>query len=481
MALQPCSAGFWDPVPLDSTPKTPAPPARLDYKLSFKDPFYYNGSIPFWKASDNVIKSDDFLRLAPSVPNTRGWVWSERPNPYPEWEAELVFRVTGTQIHGGRGLAFWYTKDSMEDGPVFGSKDKWDGLSIWLDSANPKTHTPTTMVLLNDGTVAMASGGVDPTKHMLGSCSINYRNTPGPAFLRVTYKDKTLTVSIDSLGNGQDFRLCLQKSGIKLPTDYYFGVSAASHSPADDHDVISFELKQLNPPAKTQTLKRPMEDAKIKQGEEFKEIDKEQKKKIEAAEFHIKQMKSAAEGDEVKGETTATLAAIFDTQRRTMENLVLVQMQIEALGAPTPEMLIKGQVPPKDTTESLKDSKNNVDNSAVLDEIKRVASEIQKESEKNIARIEAISQEHERKFKSVTDSLSGLERVLQSLDSRMIVQVNTMQTKMSEMTRESAETKGTMSSIGKYIVYALLIQGFLGVGVYFYWKLRVERNEKKFL
>lgn len=40
-------------------------------------------------------------------------------------------------MHGGRGLAFWYAKENNEPGPVFGSKDKWDGLSVWLDSANP--------------------------------------------------------------------------------------------------------------------------------------------------------------------------------------------------------------------------------------------------------------------------------------------------------------------------------------------------------
>ena len=46
--------------------------------------------------------------------------------------------MKGNNLHGGRGLAFWYAKDPKETGPVFGSKDKWDGLSVWLDSANPR-------------------------------------------------------------------------------------------------------------------------------------------------------------------------------------------------------------------------------------------------------------------------------------------------------------------------------------------------------
>lgn len=50
------------------------------------------------------------------------------------------------------------------------------------------------MVLLNDGTLGFAEG-VDPTKHMLGSCSISFRNTENPVLLKVTYKENTLSVS----------------------------------------------------------------------------------------------------------------------------------------------------------------------------------------------------------------------------------------------------------------------------------------------
>lgn len=83
------------------------------------------------------------------------------------------------------------------------------------------------MVLLNDGTLAFAAG-TDPTKHTLGTCSISYRNSENPAYLKVTYKDNTLTVAMDNGSGGKDYRTCVQKSGIKLPTGYYFGVSVSS-------------------------------------------------------------------------------------------------------------------------------------------------------------------------------------------------------------------------------------------------------------
>lgn len=40
-----------------------------------------------------------------------------------------------------------------------------------------------------------------------------------------------LQVMLDPMGDGKDFRTCMQQS-VSLPTGYYFGVSAASHNPA---------------------------------------------------------------------------------------------------------------------------------------------------------------------------------------------------------------------------------------------------------
>ncbi|KAI7906969.1 legume-like lectin family-domain-containing protein [Cokeromyces recurvatus] len=322
-------AGLWgssnkaDPIKAEANLPF-APISKFDYKLSFKKNFYYNGSIPFWTTGGDILKADDFIRLSPSVPNTKGWIWSEIPNSYNEWEIEIAFKVSGKHLNGGRGLAFWYTKERMEVGPIFGSRDNWNGLGIWLDSANPITHKPSTMILLNDGTIAYASANVDPRKHMLGSCSMSYRNTENPSYLKVSYKEKTLTVSMDTGSGAKDYRICVQKSGIELPVGYYFGISAASHTPADDHDIISFETRQLNPPQKLEHPKRPLEEEKKKRGEEFTGIDEEQKK-----------------------------AAIYDTQRRAIEHIQLVQLQIEALGAPSPDDAISGNYKKVDSSNSL--------------------------------------------------------------------------------------------------------------------------------
>ena len=83
------------------------------------------------------------------------------------------------------------------------------------------------MALLNDGTLAFATR-MDPEGYIIGSCQINYRNTGNvPAHLRVTYTAKTLTVMLDPMGDGKDYRTCIQKTGINLPSGYYFGFSVS--------------------------------------------------------------------------------------------------------------------------------------------------------------------------------------------------------------------------------------------------------------
>lgn len=47
-------------------------------------------------------------------------------------------------------------------------------------------------------------------------------------------------------------------------------------------------------------------------------------------------------GQDYQGETAVNLATIYDTQRRAIEHIQILQLQIEALGAPTPEDAIGG-------------------------------------------------------------------------------------------------------------------------------------------
>lgn len=51
------------------------------------------------------------------------------------WEVTIQFKVHGKAKElFGDGLALWYTKDRMDIGPVFGSRDHFSGLAIILDT-----------------------------------------------------------------------------------------------------------------------------------------------------------------------------------------------------------------------------------------------------------------------------------------------------------------------------------------------------------
>lgn len=55
----------------------------------------------------------------------------------------------------------------------------------------------------------------------------------------------------------------------------------------------------------------------------------------------MKKLRDTSNND-FQGETAVTMAAIYDTQRRTIEHLQILQLQIEALGAPNPEDAVAG-------------------------------------------------------------------------------------------------------------------------------------------
>ena len=73
--------------------------------------------------------------------------------------------------------------------------------------------------------------------------------------------------------------------------------------------------------------------------------------------------------------------------------------------------------------------------------------------------------------------VAGAKGLLRARQNRMNIQ----QKRMNEIGKDSAETRGTMSTLFKYIFYAFGVQAVVGFAIYLYWKLRVERNEKKFL
>uniref|UniRef100_UPI00398EBCE1 protein ERGIC-53 n=1 Tax=Pristiophorus japonicus TaxID=55135 RepID=UPI00398EBCE1 len=231
------------------------PTRRFEYKYSFKGPHlvHSDSTVPFWMHTGNAIPSADQIRITPSLRSQKGSVWTKSKFNSENWEIEVTFRVTGRGRVGADGLALWYTADQGLDGPVFGAADSWNGVGIFFDSFDNdgKKNNPVILVVGNNGQ-HLYDHQNDGTTQALGSCLRDFRNKPYPVRARIIYYRKTLTVMIHNgfTPNNDDYELCARVENMVLPSEGYYGISAATGGLADDHDVLSFLTFRLLEPGK---------------------------------------------------------------------------------------------------------------------------------------------------------------------------------------------------------------------------------------
>ncbi|KAG8964302.1 hypothetical protein FRC05_003852 [Tulasnella sp. 425] len=205
-----------------------------------------------------------------------GWLWSRLPLTPSNYQIDIEFKVwipdtpdvsmdqanlrgdTHEQIGGGSGhlfgdgMAIWLTKSRAEYGPVFGSKDKFEGVGIFLDTYANTRHSysfPRIMAMIGDGRTEYDLGG-DGEKNSAGACSASIRRNDIKTMLRIRYKkDKSLEVLLQYKG-WDEWTPCFEIKNISLPAMPYLGLTAITGEVHDAHDVISIASSSivLNPP-----------------------------------------------------------------------------------------------------------------------------------------------------------------------------------------------------------------------------------------
>ncbi|XP_074140984.1 protein ERGIC-53-like [Sminthopsis crassicaudata] len=213
---------------------TAVPPwhRRFEYKFSFKGPrlAITGQEIPFWSHHGDAIPGMEEVRLAPSMRNKSGIMWTRAAIPFPNWEVEVAFRVSGLGHLGAEGMAVWYTRDRGQSGPALGAPAFWDGVGILFDSFdNDAQNNPVIQILANDGQVPydhLRDGG----GQVLGSCLWDFRNRPYPFRARISYWEEKLQVSVSNgfTTQGAIDEVCAEVGPLLLPAGGYFGVSAAT-------------------------------------------------------------------------------------------------------------------------------------------------------------------------------------------------------------------------------------------------------------
>ncbi|KAF9569953.1 hypothetical protein EC968_002395 [Mortierella alpina] len=418
---------------LDTVP--PAESRRYDYKQSLKKPFMYNGAIPFWGQHGNSFVALDFIRLAPSVPGLKGSVWRSSPNEYKEWEVEFSFKAFGQGQVGGKGLAFWYTQERAIEGPVFGSKDLWKGLGVFMDTSDPANQRSNSVIygIMNDGTKKFPANPTANT-NSFGGCLRDYKNSPVPVVVRVSYVGGTLKVSADTHSKGKKLVTCFEQKDLELPIGYHFGFS-----------------KPL----------RPHEEAMIKQGKEAKvdEKDKETYDEVQKlVEEQEAKLKEETDGPSILS-AAQVAATVSDTQFRIIESLNTIHSKLETLGAP--------MQPPESTSASLEEISRKISSMAA-----------------SLHAMEAVVQgmvDHITKQGGMGGDLGpDITKVLKEELRNLNAKMEDMDSRQSFQHRITQNRLVSSTSWVSYVVFLILLQ-IVAVSVYTWYKKRVEMNEKKFL
>ncbi|CAI9733038.1 integral-membrane VIP36-like [Octopus vulgaris] len=155
-------------------------------------------NIPLWDITGSTMITNNYIRLTSDHQSKQGGIWNSQPVLVRNWELHVQFKVHGAgRTLYGDGFSIWYTRDRMELGPVFGNRDYFSGLAIFLDT---------------------------------------YSNHNGPHNVYIDIDNKNV------------WKECFTVKGVHLPTGYYVGVSAATGELADNHDILSVKFYELEAP-----------------------------------------------------------------------------------------------------------------------------------------------------------------------------------------------------------------------------------------
>nr|KAF6480604.1 lectin, mannose binding 2 [Molossus molossus] len=102
---------------------------------------------------------------------------------------------------------------------------------------------PYISVMVNNGSLSY-DHSKDGRWTELAGCTADFRNRDHDTFLAVRYSRGRLTVMTD-LEDKNEWKNCIDITGVRLPTGYYFGASAGTGDLSDNHDIISMKLFQL--------------------------------------------------------------------------------------------------------------------------------------------------------------------------------------------------------------------------------------------
>ncbi|XP_074066133.1 VIP36-like protein isoform X1 [Macrotis lagotis] len=218
-------------------------------------------SSSLWTLMGNAMVMTQYIRLTPDMQSKQGALWNRVPCYLRDWELQVHFKIhgQGKKNLNGDGFAIWYTKDRMQPGPVFGSKDNFVGLGVFVDTypneeKQQERVFPYVSAMVSNGSLSYDHER-DGRPTELGGCTAMVRNLNHDTFLVIRYVKRRLTIMLDIDGK-HEWRDCIDVPGVRLPRGYFFGTSSVTGDLSDNHDIISLKLFEL-------TVERTPEEEKL--------------------------------------------------------------------------------------------------------------------------------------------------------------------------------------------------------------------------
>ncbi|KXN69261.1 hypothetical protein CONCODRAFT_79421 [Conidiobolus coronatus NRRL 28638] len=207
---------------------------------SLYPPFVNVFDIENWDfGGDAIVDTYSHIRLTPDNPSKSGYLWSKDYLPNKNWQVEFKFKVGGiSKGLSGDGFAFWAARERAISGPVFGSKDYFNGLGIFFDTFhNAMTNDiefPYISAQIGDGNMHY-DNDQDGKPTEKSGCSYDFKNHNNVK-AKITYvKDVSLELRLQK--DDDDWTTCFAIPNVKLPENIYLGFSGLTGQLHDQHDI----------------------------------------------------------------------------------------------------------------------------------------------------------------------------------------------------------------------------------------------------
>lgn len=198
---------------------------------------------------DTIVRTDQYVRLTSDRPSQDGWLFSRLPLTATNWMIEVEFKIHGAGHLHGDGMAIWVTEDRASPGPVFGHKDYFKGLGVFIDTYKnhrPGTVFPYVMAMLGNGTEKYDKDNDGKDSELAGCSARGIRGASIPTKLRMTYyQEQSFKVELQ-YKSADEWTDCFEVGAIKLPPVTYLGFSGETGELTDNHDIIQVSSHNMH-------------------------------------------------------------------------------------------------------------------------------------------------------------------------------------------------------------------------------------------